>query len=183
MLNRLWWSWEEKQTCSRLEWFNWRRKHWKYACSWNGIEGACVLEGSILMHCSSYFILIYCFFWCHFPTQAHRLLYYCFFVNLLLFLFFLWLINDVATMKVEEAIVLALAQQRRPNSSRLSFSGMHCISITCWHVWFPFLPMFAIIQHSYCVLIHTVVIRYQITCWPKVYGGYWYVFLFSEIES
>jgi hypothetical protein len=38
-------QWEEKHTCSWLEWSNWRRKYWEYAFSWNGFEGACFLEG------------------------------------------------------------------------------------------------------------------------------------------
>ncbi|XP_050129542.1 coiled-coil domain-containing protein SCD2-like isoform X3 [Malus sylvestris] len=36
-------------------------------------------------------------------------------------------LKELASLKVEGEIVLALAQQRRPNSARLSFSGMHYI--------------------------------------------------------
>lgn len=53
LFSRWWWSWEEEQS-SGLQWFfNWRRKYREHAFSWNGIERACFLEGSLLINYST----------------------------------------------------------------------------------------------------------------------------------
>ena len=70
LFSRWWWSWEQEQS-SRL-WFNRRRKYWEYAFSWNGVERACFLEGSLLINCSECCVFIFFFIIClNSPIKAH----------------------------------------------------------------------------------------------------------------
>lgn len=72
LFSRWWWSWEQEQS-SRL-WFNGRRKYWEYAFSWNGVERACFLEGSLLINCLECFVFIFFFIIClNSPIKAPHL--------------------------------------------------------------------------------------------------------------
>ena len=72
LFSRWWLSWEQEQS-SRL-WFNGRRKYWEYAFSWNGVERACFLEGSLLINCLECFFFIFFFIIClNSPIKAPHL--------------------------------------------------------------------------------------------------------------
>lgn len=112
-LSRWWCNREEEQTCSWLKWSYWRRKYWKYAFSWNGTKGACFFKGFLQIFKGLLDVP---------QLQAIQLSKLFFFVMFL--------------CKVEDAIVRALAQQRRPNSARQLVSGMcsYCCHYSCYLV-------------------------------------------------
>ena len=182
-------QWEEKHTCSWLEWSNWRRKYWEYAFSWNGFEGACFLEGlcySLLVFqpYASILCLFLSFNMMHnkhcfsFSPLPSLLTVICFW-----FCKVFWCSDIICIVSLSRLRLLLCLHW--PNSGEQTL--LDCPSqvwvglLTCCWCWLKlldFIPYHSVVYAIVsCWHAFSVSFRCQITWWSEVYGSIrWVVF-------